>query len=245
LKEDPVTQSIPVILYSDIATAGERIQALEMGAADVLARPFINEELIARVHAALRARHSVAILERRAHRDGLTGLANRGVLEDQLVRQWDSCRRHETPLCVVIIDLDHFKAINDTHGHGAGDDVLRETARVLAQSVRSSDLVARYGGEEFVVVAPSCSIREAAELAQRFCTRLADRKITVNGTAIAVTASMGIAAANWTQHSPAELLHQADEALYQAKHSGRNAICVYGSSQKIPTVAVASGSHRS
>jgi two-component system, cell cycle response regulator len=242
LKEDPATRSIPVILYCDIATAGERIQALEMGAVDVLAKPFVSDELIARMRAALKARHSVSILERRAHRDSLTGLANRGVLEDQLARHWDDCRRRETPLSVVIVDLDHFKAINDTYGHGAGDEVLRETAQVLAHTVRSSDLVSRYGGEEFVVVAPSCSITVAVELAKRFRTTLADQKIKVDGSAIAVTASVGIAAADWTQHSPEGLLRQADEALYQAKRSGRNAIWVYDSSQGIPTVAVVSGS---
>jgi len=242
LKDDYATRSIPVILYSDLATAGERIQALELGAVDVLTKPFVSDELIARVRAALKARHSVSILERRAHRDSLTGLANRGVLEDQLARHWDGCRRHETPLSVVIIDLDHFKTINDTYGHGAGDDVLRETAKILLHSVRSSDLVARYGGEEFVVVAPSCPIPEALELAKRFRAKLADRKITVHDTAIAVTASVGIAAADWAQRSPSQVLHQADEALYQAKRSGRNAIWVYDSSQRIPTVAVASGS---
>jgi diguanylate cyclase (GGDEF)-like protein len=242
LKEDPITHSIPMILYSDIVTARERIQAIEMGAVDVLAKPFINEELIARVQAALKAQHSVSILERRAHHDSLTDLANRGVLEDQLVRQWDSCQRRKTPLAIVIVDLDHFKAINDTYGHGAGDDVLRETAKVLVQSVRSSDLVARYGGEEFVVVAPSCSITVAVELANRFRTRLTDHEIAVNGTAIAVSASMGIAVADGTQHNPEELLRQADQALYQAKRSGRDAIWVYDSSQRMPTVAVASGS---
>ena len=160
LKDDPATRSIPVILYSDIATAEERIQALDMGAVDLLAKPFVSDELIARVRAALKARHSLSILERRAHRDGLTGLANRGVLEDQLVREWDSCRRRETPLSVVMTDLDHFKAINDTYGHAAGDEVLRQTAGMLAHSVRSSDLVARYGGEEFVVVAPTVRSRQ-------------------------------------------------------------------------------------
>jgi diguanylate cyclase (GGDEF)-like protein len=245
LKDDPATRSIPVILYSDIATAGERIQALELGAVDVLTKPFICDEFIARVRAALKARHSLSMLERRAHRDSLTGLANRGVLEDQLTRQWDSCRRHETPLSLVIVDLDHFKAINDTYGHGTGDDVLRETARVLTHSVRSSDLVARFGGEEFVVVAPSCSITLAVELAKRFRAKLADQKITVDGSVITVTASVGIAGADWTQQGPTELLRQADEALYQAKRSGRNAIWAYDSSQRIPTVAVPSGSHGS
>ena len=93
LKEDHATRSIPVILYSDIATAEERIQALDMGAVDLLTKPFVSAELIARVRAALKARHTLSILERRAHLDSLTGLANRGVLEDHLLREWDLCRR--------------------------------------------------------------------------------------------------------------------------------------------------------
>ncbi len=241
-QDDATTRSIPVILYSDFATAGERIAALEMGAVDVLTKPFVSDELIARVRAALKARHSVSVLERRAHRDSLTGLANRGVLEDQLIRHWNGCRRAKTPLSVLIVDLDHFKAINDTYGHGTGDDVLRGTAEVLAHSVRSSDLVARFGGEEFVVVAPSCSIIEAVELAKRFRAKLSDQKFTMGGPTITVTASVGIAAADWAHDGPAELLRQADEALYQAKRSGRDAIWLYDLSQQIPTVAVASGS---
>ena len=106
-----------------------------MGAVDLLTKPFVSAELIARVRAALQARHALSILERRAHLDGLTGLANRGVLEDQLFREWDSCRRRSAPLSVVMTDLDHFKAINDTYGHAAGDEVLRQTARI-AQSTR-------------------------------------------------------------------------------------------------------------
>jgi diguanylate cyclase (GGDEF)-like protein len=241
LKEDPKTRSIPVILYCDLASARERIQALEMGAVDVLTKPFISDELIARVRAVLRAKQSVSLLERRAHRDSLTGLANRGVLEEQLTQLWDSCRRHEIPLSIVIVDLDRFKVINDTYGHRAGDDVLRETARILVHSVRSSDLVARYGGEEFVVIAPSCSITTSLELAERFRARLADHKITVDSKTITVTASVGLAAADWTKDGPAEVLRQADEALYQAKRSGRNSIWVFDSVQRRPTLAVAPG----
>jgi diguanylate cyclase (GGDEF)-like protein len=242
LKADPATRSAPVILYADFATAIDRVQALEAGAVDVLARPFVHDELVARVRAALKAQQSMMMLERRAHRDPLTGLANRGVLEDHLTRQWDGCRRRDTPLSVMIVDLDHFKSVNDTYGHGAGDDVLRGTAGVLAQAVRSSDLVARYGGEEFVVVAPSCSSAEAIDLARRFRARLAERTFPAGTSAIAVTASMGIATYHLTQKSPSDLLSQADEALYKAKRSGRNAVWVYDSAGGISTVAVASGS---
>jgi two-component system, cell cycle response regulator len=242
VKEDHATRSIPIILYGDHATAEERIRALDFGAIDLLTKPFVSAEMIARVRAALKARHTLSILERRAHLDGLTGLANRGVLEDQLLREWDSCRRRSAPLSVVMTDLDHFKAINDTYGHASGDEVLRQTAGMLTQSVRSSDLVARYGGEEFIVVAPDCSMTAAVILAKRFRAILAHRTISVDGTDIRVTASLGIATTDWTQHSPAGLLRQADESLYQAKRTGRDAIWVYDTSQGAPTVAVASGS---
>jgi diguanylate cyclase (GGDEF)-like protein len=242
VKEDHATRSIPIILYGDFATAAERVQALDMGAIDLLTKPFISAELIARVRAALKAHLSLSILERRAHVDGLTGLANRGVLEDQLLREWDSCRRRSIPLSVVMTDLDHFKAINDTYGHAAGDEVLRQTAGMLAQSARSSDLIARYGGEEFIVVTPDCPLTAAVTLAKRFRANLAQRTISVDGTDIRVTVSVGIATTDWTQHSPSELLRQADESLYQAKRSGRDAIWVYDTSRGTPIVAVTSGS---
>jgi diguanylate cyclase (GGDEF)-like protein len=242
VKDDHATRSIPIMLYGDFATAEERVRALDMGAVDFLTKPFVSAELIARVRVALKARHTLSILERRAHVDGLTGLANRGMLEDQLLREWDSCRRRSAPLSLVMTDLDHFKAINDTYGHAVGDEVLRQTAGMLVHSARSSDLIARYGGEEFIVVAADCPPTAAVTLAKRFRAHLAHRTISVDGTDIKVTASVGIATTDWTQHSPSELLRQADEALYQAKRSGRDAIWVYDTSQRIPTVAVASGS---
>ncbi len=242
LKEDRTTQAIPVILYSNFATAAERVRAFDLGAADLLAPPFAGAELIARIRAVLKTRHRLTMLEQQAYRDSLTGLANRGVFEDELVREWDACRRHNVPLTVIVADLDHFKAINDTHGHAAGDEVLRQAAKMLAQSSRSSDLVARYGGEEFVVVAPDCPLEAGVALANRFRSLLTERHISVHGIPIAVTASVGIAtAAIQTQHGPMELFRRADQALYHAKRSGRDAIWVFDQSQPNPTLAVASG----
>ena len=240
LKEQQLTRLIPVILYTEIATPEERITALELGAVDLLTKPFLTAELIVRVRAALRTRHTLSILERKAYHDSLTGLANRGVLEERLLHEWDICRQRSLPLSVAIVDLDRFKAINDTYGHAAGDIVLCHAAKILAQSVRSSDLVARYGGEEFVIVAPNCSLTAAVALARRFRTKLADQTIAAQNLELKVTASVGVTTADWTQASPSELLRQADTALYQAKRSGRNAVWVYDTSRLEPTEAVAS-----
>jgi diguanylate cyclase (GGDEF)-like protein len=240
-REERATQAIPVILYGDDATASERVRAFELGVADVLSQPFEGAELVARVRAVLKARHRLSILEQQAYRDGLTGLANRAVFEDQFVRAWDACRRHHVPLTLILADLDHFKAINDAHGHAAGDEVLRQAARLLAQSARSSDIVARYGGEEFVVVAPDCPISAGVALADRFRTLLNQEAILVEGVPIAVTASVGIATAFETPDSPAELFRRTDQALYQAKRSGRDAIWVHDHSQDRLTRAEASG----
>ena len=205
-------------------------QRSDLGALDLLGQPFVSTELLARVRSALRAWHTLSILEQKAHRDHLTGLANRSALEDHLLRAWYAYERHGDPLAVVILDLDHFKAINDTFGHPTGDEVLRIAARSLANSVRGSDLVARYGGEEFVVVALDCPLSSAVCLAERFRARLAEHAISARGNEIPITVSAGIALADRARQSgPTELLRHADEALYQAKRSGRNAVRVHNS----------------
>jgi diguanylate cyclase (GGDEF)-like protein len=238
LKHDSATQSIPVLLYSDIATAEERIRAFDLGAADFVSKPFVGAELLARVRAALRTRHLLTVLEQRAHLDGLTGLANRGVLEHRLRREWEASRRRGTPLAVVISDLDHFKAINDTHGHAAGDEVLRQSAASLARVARASDLVARYGGEEFVVVAPDCELPAAVKVAERFRTAIAQLRIVEHGVTIPVTTSVGVAAfTDLTRTTPAELLRRADEVLYRAKESGRNVTWYWDQTRSAPAPA--------
>src|SRR5262249_40610295 len=155
---------------------------------------------------------------------GLTGLANRGVLEDRFPREWETCRRRGAPMAVLIADLDRFKAINDRHGHAAGDEVLRQSAACLSHVVRSSDLVARYGGEEFVVIAPDCDLNAAIRLAERFRKAIAALRIVEHGVPIPVTVSVGVAGTtSLGAMAPADLLKQADQALYKAKEFGRNA----------------------
>jgi two-component system, cell cycle response regulator len=232
LQSDDSSRQIPVLLYGDITTVEERISALHFGAIDLLTEPIASAELVARVRAALKAQHAILVLEQASQKDHLTGLANRGVLEDHLFRAWQAHQNRGLSVAVLIVDLDHFKAINDTYGHPTGDEVLRVAARLLAASVRSSDLVARYGGEEFVVVAADCAPATAISQAERFRTRLAEEAIVARGKDIKITASVGIAISDrFRQRGPAELLHHADEALYQAKQSGRNAVCIHGAAE--------------
>lgn len=159
-------------------------------------------------------------------RDGLTGLFNRRVLEEML--ELEGRKRQVKPLSLLIIDLDHFKQINDTHGHPAGDLVLQTVARVLRESTRGSDLVARSGGEEFSAMLPDVSLDVALEVGERIRENLERTLVTYNGRSITVTASVGIAHRSARSLcSVKELEMRADKALYEAKRNGRNRVCAY------------------
>ena len=157
-----------------------------------------------------------------ASTDPLTGLPNRRLLDETL----QDALAEAAPLALVMLDLDHFKAVNDTHGHPAGDQVLRHLADMLTDSVSNRDLAARFGGEEFCLVLRQGSLREAMQLAERLRARLANSSVLVRqtGARISVTASLGIAMA-LPGESVAHLIERADAALYEAKRGGRNRVC--------------------
>jgi two-component system, cell cycle response regulator len=159
-------------------------------------------------------------------RDGLTGLFNRRVMEEML--EIEECKRQVTPLSLLIIDLDNFKMVNDTYGHPVGDLVLKETARVLRESTRGSDIVVRSGGEEFSAMLPSVTPLRALEIGERIRVNLARTVVNHDGRQLRITASIGVA-----HRSPKDicsmkdLVQRADQALYRAKHEGKNRVCVY------------------
>jgi two-component system, cell cycle response regulator len=206
--------------------------ALEAGADDYLAKPFDAAELKARLAVANRILHLqddlIAAREElrvQATRDALTGLFNRAAFEDLFSRELDRAARSLTPTGLLMLDLDHFKILNDTNGHPAGDKVLRETARRLKGQVRSYDIVGRLGGEEFCIVLPNCSESEVRARAEAIRLAIANEPVRNGHARIPVTASVGALSALPDEGlSTSELVAVADVALYRAKSEGRNTV---------------------
>ena len=209
----------------------EMIEGLEAGADDYIAKPFNILELKARLRSGMRilelqeqlvsAREQ---LREHATRDSLTGLWNRRAILEILDKELIRSIREGAPVSIILADIDHFKRINDTQGHLAGDAVLREVARRMEASVRAYDSVGRYGGEELLIVSPSCGISEAVEQAERLRMCVSQEVFAVPGDVVGVTMSLGVAFATAEVRKSGELLRLADEALYTAKNAGRNRV---------------------
>ena len=166
-----------------------------------------------------------AHLENMATIDSLTGLANRQAFMQRAKNEFNRARRYARPLTVVMIDIDHFKAINDQHGHAVGDDVLRQAADICQSSLRGSDFMGRVGGEEFVLLLPDTPHTNAYHVAERMRTHLYETPIELDdGTTLNITASFGVAPMNEDDSDFDALLERADEAMYHAKHEGRNQV---------------------
>jgi two-component system cell cycle response regulator len=195
-----------------------------------MTKPFDIPELKARVRTGARIveRQAELIAAREQMRadamyDPLTGLSNRAAFFDIFRQEVSRAERYQTPLALIMADIDRFKEMNDRYGHPAGDLVLAETARRLRTSLRVSDSIGRYGGEEFVIVAPGCTANLAALLAERFRLIVATQPVVFEREEIHVTMSFGVAATTDLENAE-DLLRAADEALYRAKNSGRNRV---------------------
>jgi diguanylate cyclase (GGDEF)-like protein len=163
-------------------------------------------------------------LREQAIKDGLTGLLNRSAFFEVLERELARARREGDRLALVMMDLDHFKSINDTHGHQAGDAVLKETAQRILQSVRSYDTVGRYGGEELAILMPGCGLEEASSRAEYVRRQIAELPFATPAGTVNVTASFGVTVTGPGCDGIHELLQAADQALYAAKANGRNCV---------------------
>jgi two-component system, cell cycle response regulator len=232
----------PVIVVAPAEAVALRVAALRLGA-EVVAEPWDGEELRARLQRAFSAHEllvtlatQVAELQKLSVLDGLTLLHNHRYFQERLREEFRAAQRYDDALCLILVDLDHFKAINDKYGHPAGDDVLRRVARVLQQSVRETDLVARYGGEEFAVLLPRTPLTGAITVAERIWKELGALRLGPDNT-LQVTASLGLSGfPHRSVLSSDQLLLTADEALYQAKREGRNRICLHSPMPFLSTV---------
>lgn len=180
-------------------------------------RDALERERAALLHESERIRHQ-------ADHDGLTGLRNRRAIMEQLVQEMHRSMREQTPLSVVMIDVDHFKKINDGHGHMAGDMVLRQISTVFTRSLRSYDAVGRYGGEEFLLILPNCGLEDGLARAEQLRAAVAAEPFMDGETRVAVTASLGVCCSFGKEGDVDAVIRAVDAALYQAKHSGRNCV---------------------
>jgi two-component system, cell cycle response regulator len=221
-----------VLLLTARTNKEDVVEGMDSGADDYVTKPFDAQELKVRLRAGRRILDLQAelvaareALREQATRDPLTCVWNRYAILDTLNREANRAGRDGSPVAVVMVDLDHFKKINDTHGHPAGDAVLRETARRMQRCVRSYDFVGRYGGEEFLIVLPGSSSASAVELAERLRWVIGQEPVAAWNLSIQVTASFGVTAIEkGLVVNPEELVRIADVALYRAKDLGRNRV---------------------
>jgi len=224
-----------VLLLTSRSELNDVELGLYAGSDDYLTKPFELPELKARLFAGSRVLRlheelhaTITKLHEIARHDSLTGLLNRKAILAGLNEELERARRAHTAVTVMMIDVDHFKKVNDLYGHPAGDAVLAEVGRRLKFSIRAYDSAGRYGGEEFLVCLPDCDSDAAHEVAERVRLTIAGSEILAEKLAISTSASIGIASST---HAPdmEDLVRCADQALYQAKLAGRNRVCTYGS----------------
>ena len=238
-----------ILLLTSKSQKEDLIEGMDAGADDYITKPFDQHELQVRLRAGTRLVNLQAellsareALREQATKDALTHLWNRSSILEILDKELARSGRERRPVGVVMVDLDHFKNVNDNYGHFAGDAVLCESARRLQNSVRQYDAIGRYGGEELLILLPGCDEQTSYSQAERMRKQLSDTAMSLSGPSIHVTASFGVTTAvpgeSWTAEG---LLRRADEALYQAKKRGRNRaefLPFEGESTALPLTAV-------
>ncbi len=229
-------QDVPVIMLTGREDQDAKVRGLEQGASDYVTKPFDPAELVARVKVQLKIKSlqdslkkSNELLLKLSNTDPLTQLFNRRFLTEALDRELTRSTRTNTPLALIMLDIDHFKKVNDTYGHQRGDLVLKRVANVLHAGLREYDIAARFGGEEFAIILPGTTLDQASEAAERIRLGCADISFTDELASLSLTVSLGVAA---FPHSSIrhidDLIREADYALYRAKRSGRNRVSLLG-----------------
>ncbi len=205
---------------------GEQIKTHELRDRDKI---FIGSTVIGffvRDESTLKAEQKLIEL---ASTDQLTELRNRASFDLEIEKEFDRARRYERPMSLIMFDLDHFKVVNDTYGHQAGDQVLREIGKLVTKNARANDIAARYGGEEFAIILPETNLENAVVIAQRLRRAIMEHTFNAHAKGITVTASIGVTSVDKESPSSDDMIHLADQALYAAKRGGRNQVWTCGS----------------
>ena len=226
LKDDARTVNIPILVLSGLTESQDKVAAFDLGAIDYITKPFDIIELRVRIRAALKLNSLISMLNKRAQIDGLSGLWNRVYFDARLKEAVDGVGRHDHALTVALVDLDHFKSINDTYGHPAGDTVIQGLAEIISQESRSTDICCRYGGEEFAIIMPDTSPEEGQVVCDRIRETLKN-KTWARHPERAVTGSFGVVGieeGSKVKSNMAAWLEAADQNLYAAKTNGRDQV---------------------
>lgn len=248
LREEPLTKDVPILFLSAMSESDAKIKGFVCGGQDYIAKPFDPYEVVARVetHLSLRLTKQklekvvselknvlkekeelVKELEIMAHTDGLTGVNNRSRFFSLAEHEFNGCFRYHQTLSVIMIDIDHFKRLNDTYGHAAGDFVLKETSSAIKKNLRKADVLARYGGEEFIILLPMSPIAQVQIVAERIRESVESMSIAFNCQMLTTTISLGASEMHKNDTKITDIIERADKALYAAKNMGRNrAVCL-------------------
>lgn len=235
-KSRPELRNVPVILLTGREGTEQKIQGLERGASDYVTKPFDSGELVARVKVHLKIKslqddlkERNRLLEELSNTDALTQLANRRQLMSILAQEFQRSQRAKHPLSLIMVDIDHFKSINDTFGHQQGDVVLKTVAGTLRSALREYDLASRFGGEEFAMILPETDILHATQVAERVRNMVAHLKFDGPLAKLQMTISLGVATfPDKNIKNIEDLIRLADDALYAAKREGRNRVVFAG-----------------
>jgi len=224
LKTNDKLKDTPVIFLSAMNDEESIIKGFNSGGVDFITKPFRTQELLARTKTHIELKNTKERLMQMAITDELTGLVNRRYFLERLHYEFDRMKRYDTIYSMLMVDIDHFKKINDTYGHKAGDIVLKKASEAMKKSLRTSDIIGRFGGEEFAALLPEADIKSASFIAERLRKKVEEVNIEYESAKISLTISIGASQSNITDTKIDEIIIRSDTAMYHSKKEGRNRV---------------------